>query len=297
MLASPRAAWIAVGALIGLMALPATAGATFPGDNGLIAFQDDGSGGIYTIRPDGSDRTRVDGDGWEPSWSANGRRIAFVKHAGPGGDTDVFTMKPNGSDKQPITRTRRWEWEPAFSPNGQRIVYRVGDFRGGDGKLHVVDIDGSHREKLGKGEEPDWSPNGRRIAFANFPAPSPCSATEVFTMKPSGGRRTLLPFGCNTSAGPSWSPDGSQLAIGSYPPVGNRDIYIGPKDGSSRTQLTNLANQDENPSWSPDGTQIVFGDEDNGLYRVTVSSPLTETAIPNTADVDGDDPAWQPVSH
>jgi Tol biopolymer transport system component len=81
--------------------------------------------------------------------------------------------------------------------------------------------------------------------------------------------------------------------------VGNTDIYIGPRSGNEdgKVQLTNLPDYDENLSRSPNGAAVAFDDDGNGLYRVTVSSPLVETAIPNTADVDGGRPAWQPVSH
>ena len=33
---------------------------------------------------------------------------------------------------------------------------------------------------------------------------------------------------------------------------------------------------------------------EGGLYLVSPTAPLTETPIPNTVDVDGAQPAWQP---
>ncbi len=56
-------------------------------------------------------------------------------------------------------------------------------------------------------------------------------------------------------------------------------------------KLTDLPGQDEAPAWSPDETKVAF--DDDGLWIVDVAVPLTESAIPNTADVDGALPAWQ----
>ncbi len=192
------------GALVAALALvaPAGASATFPGDNGLIAFQDDSIGGIYTINPDGSQRTRL-GDGFEPAWSPSGRRIAFVKNTSGGiGNTELFTMKSNGSHTQRVTHSAGSEWEPAYSADGKRIVYRVGKFRSAGGKLYTIPAGGGARKKLGTGQNPDWSVETQGaakglIVSADDDAPDPCfGSIELFTQTPAGRHRTLLPFGC-----------------------------------------------------------------------------------------------------
>jgi Tol biopolymer transport system component len=286
--------------VLGVLGLPAGANATFPGDNGLIAFQNDTLGGIYTIKADGSARKEIS-DGFEPSWSANGKRIVFVMEKGA--DTEVFTMSASGKHRHRLTDDKKWEWEPVLSPNGKQVAFRTGEFRGDTGPIYVMDIDGSHRRRIVEiGKNPDWSRAFGKakhglIAFTLYDAPDPCFGTfEIATVKPTGKGQKLLPFGCRTSLFPSWRPDAKQLAFASYPPVGNSDIYIGPTDGNEddETKLTDLGPQDEGAAWSPDQTQIAFGDTGNGLYLVSPSAPLTETQIPNTADIDGAQPAWQP---
>lgn len=287
--------------LIGIaaFALPAGAGASFPGDNGDIVFQNDTLGGIYSIHMDGSERDRL-ADGFEPSWAASGKRIIYVDHPAPSGldDTEIYTMKANGKDKHRITHDNISQWEPVFSPDAKQIAYRTGKFRSTMGKLYVADADGTHRKEIGRGEDPDWSigVEGAKdglIAYAGEPI-GPClNAPEILTVKPNGNATTGLPFDCELSFGPSWSPDGAKLAFASTYPS-NGDIYIGPDDGSSRTLVANIANKDDDPAWSPDALRIAFNDEDNGLWFVSVSSPNQETQITNTADVDAAKPAWQP---
>ena len=61
---------------------PPLAEATFPGANGQIAFQTnrDGNDEIYTMNYDGSDQTNRTNNAAadrSPSWSPDGREIAF----------------------------------------------------------------------------------------------------------------------------------------------------------------------------------------------------------------------------
>jgi Tol biopolymer transport system component len=56
--------------------------ATFPGRNGLIAFQSQTDAGfqIFTVDPNGQNLrqiTHVSGDAFRPDWSPDGRQIAF----------------------------------------------------------------------------------------------------------------------------------------------------------------------------------------------------------------------------
>lgn len=198
---------------LALLALPAAAGATFPGDNGLIAFENDDLGGIYTIKPNGSERDRL-ADGFEPSWSPNGKKIVYAADRGID-DTELYTMSPNGKHKHRLTKDNKSEWEPTYSPDGRQIAFRTGRFRGALGTLYVMKADGSHVKKVGKGRNPDWSVpvtggNDGLIAYSNTEAPDPCAGTEeTFTVKPNGKHETLLPFGCVASEMPSWSSDDS----------------------------------------------------------------------------------------
>ena len=72
-----------LGALVALLALPAVASATMPGENGRIVFSAETSAGIqmFTVRPSGGGLrqiTHVAGDALNPDWSPNGHRIVFA---------------------------------------------------------------------------------------------------------------------------------------------------------------------------------------------------------------------------
>ena len=77
---------IAAALATALAVLPAGAAqATFPGENGKIAFSGrmatDTSNEIYTINPDGTDLTRLTdspGEDTDPTWSPDGTKLAFA---------------------------------------------------------------------------------------------------------------------------------------------------------------------------------------------------------------------------
>ncbi len=91
---------------------------------------------IYTMRANGTDLRMIthQGANGDPSWSPNGRRIAFGSNRQGGGKLNIFTMSPTGTDVQQVTH-----FAPPFeagdtnwSLDGTTIVFVLD--RGGDGQ-------------------------------------------------------------------------------------------------------------------------------------------------------------------
>jgi hypothetical protein len=106
-----------------VLAVSREAKATFPGPNGKIAYAVLNSG-IYTINPGGGGKskvtdTRVSGDA-KPSYSPNGKRIAYEGYKGLGSDDDedfdseIYTIKVGGGGKTKVTDTVGYAMDPSW---------------------------------------------------------------------------------------------------------------------------------------------------------------------------------------
>ncbi len=81
--------------------------------------------------PDGRDLVNLTAKSkatdFQPSWRADGRRIAFISDrvtaTNPEGDSEIFIMKADGSHQRQITFNALDDEGPAWSPDGRMIVF------------------------------------------------------------------------------------------------------------------------------------------------------------------------------
>jgi TolB protein len=140
-----------------------------------IAY-DGEDGHIRLVHPDGSGRRRVmPGLKYElgPSFSPDGRRIAFLAEAADGW-LQLFVMDVDGTHVRRLTGAHGGISSAVFSPDGRRIAFSRS--RGGDPDtnwdVYVIDADGTHVRRLTRAptvELPaDWrplpAPGWRRLA-------------------------------------------------------------------------------------------------------------------------------------
>ncbi len=239
--------------------------ATFPGENGKIAFvsQRNGDfGDIYVMNADGSEQTNIsnnpDIDG-EPDWSPDGTKITFVRFA-IGGNSEIYVMNADGSEQTRLTNNGNSDGSPNWSPDGTKIAFATD--RDGDYEIYVMNADGTNPVRLTNNDaadfHPKWSPDGTKIAFATDR--DGFNNYEVYVMNADGSEQTRLTN--NDQAYdyyPDWSPDGTKIAFASNRD-NNGEIYVMNADGTNPVRLTNTEfGGEEPPSWSPDETKIVFG--------------------------------------
>jgi Tol biopolymer transport system component len=283
---------------------PADAGATFPGQNGKLAFfRDDGSlGRIFAMDPDGQNQMPLSsgagGIDFAPTFSADGERIAFVHETGP---DEVFweiaVMDADGQNQMQLTTNSLVDAEPAFSPDGRRIAFSR--YEGGtDTEIFVMDSDGQNPTPLTdsplRDAAPDYSPNGQTIAYEHFDG----SDTEIYLMGADGSNPAPLTNTPGNESDPDFSPDGSRVVFTRQAGMADTEVFVIGADGQNEMQLTDNAQSDFNPTFSPDGQKIAVGRfTDPALGEIVVMDADGQNQTPLTADTFNDrDPDWQPLN-
>jgi Tol biopolymer transport system component len=313
-----------------LLATEATSLATYPGADGLIAYTASKTARparhphIVGVLPDGTSRRKLTPDPiyeQSPAWSADGRRLAFVKGLPHRAGQQVWTMGADGSDATQVTHQRSFVYGPSFSPDGRRLVYSS------DWSHHILKIrsDGTHRGRwIVNGrylQDPSYSPSGARIVFAGAPEGH---SPGIWTVRPDGTDLNRLtpaerpPSYCNeTPTGSCWgeldpdySPDGRHVAFSrcNYDDainVDSCDVYLIRTNG---TDLHSIWHADDTRvsglSYSPAGDRIAVSiwPQDYSLDAVGSS---VYTMTPTGADIRrvtvsqhgvwASEPSWQPI--
>ena len=114
--------WLALLATLPLLAVGsgATASPSAPPQNGLIAVS--GSDGLYVVDPQTRSARLIPKSEnlTDAEWSPDGTLLAVTsKDPAAAAESDVYTMKPDGSDRTLVLRNAS---QPSWSPDGQQLV-------------------------------------------------------------------------------------------------------------------------------------------------------------------------------
>jgi Tol biopolymer transport system component len=296
--------------------------ATFPGENGRIAFRrylDDAHtrGAIFTIASDGTGEHQVTHPPKgtvddQPDWAPHGSLIVFER-CPRNGSCRLYTINADGSGmaavSPPCSRGAKCGGDgPAgFSPDGKRIVFGRFDSAYGCCAIATTDLRGHSLSLVTKGVkpysigEPQLSPDGRHVVFIEAKDGEKPRAVFIVGVNGRGSRR-LTPWSLNAGDAPDWSPDGKWILFRSNVDIDGKQsqIYVVHPDGTGLKQVTRFKSGTvvTSSSFSPDGTQIVLGTTgiagQADLFLMSVDgtglTPVTRTPMWDSA------PDWGPGS-
>ncbi len=176
---------------------------------------------IYVMDPDGKNRrrlTRVPGSNSNPSWSPDGKRIAFA-NTKPGA-SEIYVMNADGTRQKSLTQDdkRGNKREPSWSPDGQSIAFVLNNLR--SIQIYVMDSDGENLRKLTDGKHnwsPAWSPDSEIIAYESWRGNDHIS--EIHLMTADG---TYLKQLSGLHERGDWDPDWLNPTALAVSPTGNK---------------------------------------------------------------------------
>jgi len=237
---------------------------------------------IYVINADGTEQMKL-ANGWSPTWSPDGKRIAFQGCLSEyecdfyaREEPIIYVMNSDGSSKSRIADG----WYPTWSPDGKRIAYVA------KGGVYAMNPDGTGKALLTTIENDRvydlaWSPDGRAIIFEQ--------GRDIYIVNSIGTNKMRITEGSS----PAWSPDGRRIAFES-----EDGLCVINRDGSNRTLLTKFCCW-AGVVWSADGNQIAFNREeitDFGLMEIWAIGVDGKNLRRITTSAFGDCyfPAWSP---
>ena len=247
---------------------------------GYVSRAGGDEGGLRIRHPDRRVETVIAGAVRSPSWSPDGRQVAYelierlgytqhvVPAVSPDPEFELFLHEPFVS----------------FSPDGARMIFsqygdRVSDATGlegsnpGNSSVEIMAVDGTDQRTLFHREGVSafaavWSPAGDEIAlsFGRYFRPAGLPPAQIGVIDPDGSDLRLVVDDEVNNGFPSWSPDGDRLVY-----KGGRRLFVIPAAGGEPVALTGPDYYSNFPEWSPDGARILFTSNRGGdfdLYTV-----------------------------
>jgi Tol biopolymer transport system component len=225
--------------------------ARFSPDGNRIAFSWDGGKGdnwnIYVKRIGKGEPLRLTfGPAQDdtPTWSPDGRYIAFRRHSGSEHEDGIYVV-------------------PAL--------------RGTERKLHTPSLYAWWIVGAGL----DWSPDGKYLAYVDGPANQQSPAIFLLAVDNPGDIRALTTSAwLSGDHDPHFSPDGQTVAFGHWAPEDVNDIFLVHLAGGEPKRLTFDNEGTGGLDWTPDGAYIVFSSDRLGgrgrLWKVRASGGQPE---------------------
>ena len=234
---------------------------------------------ICTMNSDGTAWQRLTKDSQnnvQPTWSPNGKMIAFISDRL--GQNDVYIMRPDGNDQQRLTfhggvarETLTWSPDSEFiaytAELDSRQVYKV--------NIHTHQVTRLTDTSLVQHNSlPQWSPDGQAIAFVS----DHDGKSAIYLMRPDGTEQTSIGSYLAGGEEPVWSPDGMHLAFVSYRSDSGNTVpgwWIYVVDMREvENKLPRAVAEGRWLAWAPNGEYLAFisttraWPEPSGLYIV-----------------------------
>jgi Tol biopolymer transport system component len=226
-------------------------------------FVKEPEGGLFAARSGRLNQLTEDPADAEPSFSADGRMVAFVR----GGD--VIAMRADGSGQRTLTSGGEVDSRPVFSSNGRFVVFERRSAAGATRDLYAVGSGGGNLRVLVESPHDDhsvtFSADGRTIAFVRSDA---AASDDVYSVRPSGtGLRRLTRTGRIDEFAPRFSAIGIAYSRGESDPgpQAYADVYVMRANGREQRELVAGAGSSHIEDVTPNGRLLLFR-RDQGLW-------------------------------
>jgi Tol biopolymer transport system component/DNA-binding winged helix-turn-helix (wHTH) protein len=240
---------------------------------------------LQTVEP----LTSFSGNQRSPSFSPDGRQVAFA-WTGPAGDIlHIYIQSLDGSSPRRLTNGPAPDDFPEWSPDGRRIAFIR------SGMVYLAPVEGGQESALTEaaGSGLAWSRDGSLLAVSGRTSESALVGILLVSVATGQKRRLTTPSAFAVDEFPAFSWSGKELAFVRADTTVD-DVYVVPVAGSSPARrVTDFGEPITDVTWTPDDRFVVFGAR--GLFRapVRVSAPERPVRIATSDDSALDPVIWR----
>lgn len=227
-----------------------------------------------------------------PSWSPDGRRLAYVSFE-HNNNSAIYIQDLNTGARERVASFRGINSAPSFSPDGRRLALTLS--RSGNPEIYVMDIASKALTQItnqfGIDTEPSWSADGGTIYFTSDRGGRP----QIYQASASGGGATRVTFQGNYNASASVSYDDKKIAVAQ----GSGNVYrialLDRSLGTPRWSTLSPGSLDESPSFAPNASMVLYAAREGSrgvLYAVSADGRVRQRLVLANGDVR--EPAWGP---
>lgn len=236
--------------------------------------------------------TREGGFNVSPSWSKDGRFVAFTNISDKGHRLGIWDRKLQ------TTRLRRFNGNVVISPTfTQEGRIAVALSLNGHPDIYLLDKDfqvsgGPLAPSWAISVSPSFDLSGRKMAFTSGRLGGP----QIFLLNRDTGSVERVTYEGTYNTKPSLSPDGRYVVFARLTPDGQR-IFMRDLMANQERQISFGPGNDEDPSFDPDGYFVSFASSRAGGFKIYVTTRNGDPAklIPTGAG-DAMAPSWGPAA-
>jgi Tol biopolymer transport system component len=236
---------------------------------------------------------------------SNGRIYFYRQVGGDESTNEIFSMKPDGTNKKRLTNNSTNDEDPQLSPNGRWVVFEREV--NGNADIFKMKPDGSQVTRLTNNaagtvdnKDPGWSPTGQRIVFSS----DRNGDDSLYLMNADGTGETRLTFpdSADDDSNPRWAPNGEKIAFTREFDSASVDasICVIRPNASGETCITgDQFDSIDDPDWSPNSMRITFEGHEpaspSANENIYTMNPNGDNVVQRTARNDhASDPAYSP---
>lgn len=273
----------------------------------FTSYNEDYYSDIAMVNLDGSGERLLtntpEDDELYPSFSPDGKRIAYGAWDPNTGSMELWVMNYDGTGQHQLTNTPDYdEYGPfVWSPDGTRLATEGDDWVTGESVIFVLAADGSSTQIVSAPGlnsatwywSPTWSRDGRALVYS--------SDVGLFWSDLNGNAQRILPAPDLDTwfDTPAWSPV-SNTVVFVKSDMADDELYLIDVDPASGTATnmralfnpTHAATWEYWPSYNPSGTMITYED-DIGVSVTSATGGASTAILPSGAGY-AYSPAWTP---